>query len=591
MAIYDVVGMADQSQKAILTYNRAERFKLMNAANKRILIVGGVAGGATCAARMRRLCETCEIVVFERGPHVSFANCGLPYFVGDVIESEAKLLVASPELFKHRFNIEIHTETEVTRIDRQARLIEVRDLRTGAARKEPYDALVLATGAQPVRPPLPGIDLPGIYVLRNIPDSRKIKAAVANASRALIVGGGFIGLEMAENLVGLGLDVTLLELADQVMPPLDPEMAGYAAERLKANGVHLRLGEAVEAFEQLPGRGLSVRTSKGATLTADLVILGIGVRPESALARDAGLELGELGGIRVDPYQRTSDAAIWAVGDAVEVKNRITRQWQLVPLAGPANRQGRVAATAILHHFSCSDAETRPPLAFEGVLGTAVCEAFGLTVACTGVNEKQLKRAGMDFEKVYLHPGHHASYFPGAKPIHIKLLFSKADGRILGAQAVGELDVARAIDVIATAMMQEASVFDLEDLELCYAPQFGAAKDPVNMAGMVAANHLRGDLQLANWDELASTAALLVDVRSEAEYIKDHIPNSQNIPLESLRDRLHELPRAREIWLICGVGQRAYYAYRLLQQSGLQVKVLSGGMQTRQAWRKASEDE
>jgi NADPH-dependent 2,4-dienoyl-CoA reductase/sulfur reductase-like enzyme len=290
----------------------------MNAAKKRILIVGGVAGGATCAARARRLCETCEIVVFERGPHVSFANCGLPYFVGDVIESEAKLLVASPELFQHRFNIEVHTETEVTRIDRQARMIEVRDLKTGATREESYDALVLATGAQPIRPPLPGIDLPGIYGLRNIPDSRKIKAAVEHASRALIVGGGFIGLEMAENLVGLGLDVTLLELADQVMPPLDPEMAGYAAERLTANGVKLILGEAVEAFEPLPEGGLSVRTSKGATLSTDLVILGIGVRPDAALARDAGLELGELGGIRVDPYQRTSDDAIWAVGDVVE---------------------------------------------------------------------------------------------------------------------------------------------------------------------------------------------------------------------------------------------------------------------------------
>jgi len=563
----------------------------MNAASKRILIVGGVAGGATCAARARRLCETCEIVVFERGPHVSFANCGLPYFVGDVIESEAKLLVASPELFKQRFNIEIHTETEVTRIDRQARLIEVRDLRTGSTRNEPYDALVLATGAQPVRPPLPGIDLPGVYVLRNIPDSRKIKAAAAHASRALIVGGGFIGLEMAENLVGLGLEVTLLELAGQVMPPLDPEMAGYAAERLKANGVRLRLGESVVAFEQQPERGLNVRTSKGETLTADLVILGIGVRPEASLARDAGLELGDLGGIRVDSYQRTSDDAIWAVGDVVEVKNRITGQWQLVPLAGPANRQGRVAATAILHQFACRGTSTPPPLAFEGVLGTAVCEVFGLTVACTGVNEKQLKQAGMDFEKVYLHPGHHASYFPGAKPIHIKLVFSKADGRIFGAQAVGEVDVARAIDVIATAMMREATVFDLEELELCYAPQFGAAKDPVNMAGMIAANYLRGDLHLADWDELGTAAALLVDVRSEAEYAGGHIPNSRNIPLESLRDRLRELPQEREVWLVCGVGQRAYYAYRLLQQNGLRVKVLSGGMQTHQARMRASDGE
>jgi NADPH-dependent 2,4-dienoyl-CoA reductase/sulfur reductase-like enzyme/rhodanese-related sulfurtransferase len=555
----------------------------MNTPKKRILIVGGVAGGATCAARARRLCETCDILVFERGPHVSFANCGLPYFVGNVIESEAKLLVTRPETFRNRFNIDVHTKTEVIRIDRQARTIEVRDLKTGAMRQEPYDALVLATGAKPVRPPLPGIDLPGIHVLRNIPDSREIKAATARASRALIVGGGFIGLEMAENLVGLGLEVTLLELADQVLPPLDPEMAVYAAERLKSRGVGLRLGEGVAAFEKHPERGLNVLTSKGETIAADLVILGIGVRPESALAAEAGLELGALGGIRVDQYMRTSDPAIWAVGDVVEVKNLVTGEWQLVPLAGPANRQGRVAATAILHHFSCGDDDTPPPLKFDGVLGTAVCEVFGLTIACTGANEKLLRRAGINYQMIYLHPGHHASYFPGARPIHMKLLFSEVDGRILGAQAVGELDVARRIDVIATAMMQGASVFDLEELELCYAPQFGAAKDPVNLAGMIAANHLRGDLPLADWDQLATTPALLVDVRSETEFAGSHIPNSVNLPLETLRDRLHELPRDLEIWLICGVGQRAYYAFRLLMQNGLRVKVLSGGMQTYQA--------
>jgi len=555
----------------------------MNPNKKRILIVGGVAGGATCAARARRLCETCDIVVFERGQHVSFANCGLPYFVGDVIESEAKLLVASPDLFEHRFNIEVHTETEVTRINRQARTIEVRDLKTDTYREEAYDALVLATGAQPIRPPLPGIDLPDVYVLRNIPDSRKIKAATAQATRALIVGGGFIGLEMAENLVALGLDVTLLELADQVLPPLDAEMASYASERLRANGVELRLGESAVSFERHPERGLILHTSKGVTLNTDLVILGIGVRPESTLAREAGLELGELGGIRVDSYMRTNDPAIWAVGDVVEVKNRVTGQWQLVPLAGPANRQGRVAATAIIHDFSCGEKEALPPLVFDGVLGTAVCEVFGLTVASTGASEKLLKRLGKDFEKVYLHPGHHAGYFPGAKPIHIKLLFSKTDNKILGAQAVGEKDVTRPIDVIATALMQGATIFDLENLELCYAPQFGAAKDPVNVAGMLAGNHQRGDFPLANWDELETTPALLVDVRGPDEYTRGHIPVAQNLPLESLRDRIHELPTDRDIWLICGVGQRAYYAYRLLTQNGLRVKVLSGGMKTYQA--------
>ena len=462
-------------------------------------------------------------------------------------------------------------------------MIEVRDLKTGTARQEHFDALVLATGAQPNRPPLPGIDLPGIYLLRTIPDSHKIKAAAAKARHALILGGGFIGLEMAENLAGLGIEVTLLELADQLLPPLDPEMAGYATERLQAHGVHVRLGEAVESFEQLPEKGLRVRTSKGLTLDTDLVIVGIGVRPESTLARDAGLELGALGGIRVDEYMQTSDPKIWAVGDVVEVKNRITGDWQLVPLAGPANRQGRVAATAIIHGFTCSDRAAKPPLAFGGVLGTAVCEVFGLTVATTGASEKMLQRAGMAYEKIYLHPGDHASYFPGAKPIHMKLLFSDTDGRLLGAQAVGEAGVARRIDIIATAMMDGSTVYDLEDLELCYAPQFGAAKDPVNVAGMVAGNHLRGDLPLANWADLEQTAALLVDVRNETEFAGGHIANAQNHPLETLRDRLDELPRDREIWLICGVGQRAYYAFRLLQQNGLQVKVLSGGMQTYQA--------
>lgn len=552
---------------------------------KRLLIVGGVAGGASCATRARRLCETCEIVLFDRGSHVSFANCGLPYFVGDVIQSESKLLVATPALFKNRFNIEVRTETEVTRIDRVGRLIETRDLKSGEVRLEPYDALVLATGARPIRPPLPGIDLPGIHVLRTIPDSRKLKDAVAQAKRAVLVGGGFIGLEMAENLIRRGLEVTLLELADQVLPPLDPEMAFYAAERLRKQGVMLRLGEGVEGFSESPAGGLTVRTSKGETIDTDLVILGIGVRPESSLAKACGLELGALGGVRVDESMRTSDPHIWAVGDVVEVRNLVTREWQLVPLAGPANRQGRVAATRIIQGFN-GDADA-PTMVFDGVLGTAICEVFGLAVATTGASEKMLRRCGIrDFQAVYLHPGHHVSYFPGAKPIHIKLLFSTPDGRILGAQAVGEAEVARRIDVIAAVMAKSGTVYDLEDSELCYAPQFGAAKDPVNMAGMVAANHLRGDLALADWDELEHTAALLVDVRSEEEFAGHHILNSQNLPLETLRDRLNELPRDREIWLICGVGQRAYYALRLLTQNGLQAKVLSGGMQTYHAMRR-----
>ncbi|NJD07623.1 MAG: CoA-disulfide reductase [Methylococcaceae bacterium] len=550
--------------------------------SKRILVVGGVAGGASCATRARRLCEACEIVLFDRGPHVSFANCGLPYRVGDVIESDAKLLVATPELFRERFNIDVCTETEVLRIDRPGRRIEVKDLRTGELRWEPYDALVLATGANPITPRLPGVDLPGIQVLRTIPDTRRLRDAVARTRHAVLVGAGLIGLELAENLVRRGLQVTLIEAADQVLPPLDPEMACYVRDTLLKHGVDLRLGETVDRFAATGDGGLSVQCASGAEVETGLVILGIGVRPETTLARGCGLELGALGGIRVDEHMRTGDPHIWAVGDVVEVRNRISGDWQLLPLAGPANRQGRVAGTDIINRLAGRDRHAPPPsLTFNGSLGTAVCEVFGLTAAVTGLSEKALRRQGtVDFERVYLHPGHHASYFPGAKPIHIKLLFEKPDGRILGAQAVGEADVARRIDVIATAMAMGATVYDLEELELCYAPQFGAAKDPVNVAGMIAANHLRGDLPLAAWSDLATTDALLLDVRSEAEYHLDHLEGALNIPLEQLRARLGELPGNRDIRLICGVGQRAYYATRILAQHGFRVQVLSGGLQT-----------
>lgn len=546
---------------------------------RRIVIVGGVAAGASCATRARRLCESCEIVLIDRGHHVSFANCGLPYFVGDVIPLESSLLVATPALFKDRFNIEVRTETEVSRIDRAEKQIEIRNLKTGETHLEPYDALVLATGARPVRPPLPGIDLPGIHVLRTIHDSRKLKAAVSDARRVLLVGGGFIGLEMAENLVLRGLEVTLLELDQQILPPMDPELASYAAERLREHGVKLRLGEGLAGFAQGEDGGLIVQTSTGNSIETDLAILGMGVRPETTLAKACGLELGELGGIRVDEFMRSNDPAIWAAGDVVEVKNRVTGEWQLVPLAGPANRQGRVAATNIIRGFQ-GNGKT-PPMAFKGIIGTAVCEVFGLTVATTGASEKLLRQKGVvDYQKIYLHPGHHASYFPGAKPIHLKLLFSTRDGRILGAQGVGEAEVARRIDVIATAMMSDGTVYDLEDLELCYAPQFGAAKDPANLAGMLAANHMRGDLPLADWDGLSQTDALLLDVRSHNEYGQGHIPGAVNIPLEELRGNLGQLPEDREIWLVCGVGQRAYYAIRILMQNGFLVKILSGGMQT-----------
>ena len=540
---------------------------------KRIVIVGGVAGGASCAARCRRLDETAEILMLDRGPYVSFANCGLPYYVGDVIKDEAKLLVANPALFRDRFNIEVRTEHEVIAIDREAREIEVKDLATDQTYREAYDALVLSPGAAAVRPPLPGIDLPGIFVVRTVPDSRHIRAWIneKGAKSAVVVGGGFIGLEMAENLVRRGLSVTVVEMLDQVMPPLDPEMAKPVQQHLEQHGVKVALGDGVAGFiESWDGR-ISVNTKSGAQHTGDIVILAIGVRPETALAKAAGLELGARGGIRVDERMQTNDPNIWAAGDAVEVRDTVTGEWTLIPLAGPANRQGRIAADGICGRDSN----------FRGVQGTAICGIFDLAVASTGASEKSLLRAGItDYEKVYLHPANHVGYYPGAKPINLKLLFRKSDGKILGAQAVGEAGVDRRIDVIATAIQFGGTVFDLEESELCYAPQFGAAKDPVNFAGMIAANSLRGDQPLAAWKQLLPDSALLVDVRDPDEFDEGHIPGAVNLPLNELRARLGELPRDRELWLYCRVGQRGYYAARILMQHGFKVKNLSGGYLT-----------
>jgi NADPH-dependent 2,4-dienoyl-CoA reductase/sulfur reductase-like enzyme/rhodanese-related sulfurtransferase len=540
--------------------------------SKKILIVGGVAGGASCAARLRRMDENAEIVVLERGPFVSFANCGLPYYVGDVIRDESKLLLASPELFRTRFNIEVRTEHEAVAIDRKARTVLVRDLKSGNETTEPYDALVLSPGASPVCPALPGMDLPGVFTLRNVPDSREIRNWIGsrNASRAVVVGGGFIGLEMAENLTQRGLAVTIVEKAEQVMPPLDREMASYVQQRLESKKVGLKLSEGLAAIER-QGDSLLVRTDCGSELPADLVIVSIGVRPETALARQAGLELGGRGGIRVNEQMRTSDEYIWAVGDAVEVRNRVTGQSELIPLAGPANRQGRIAADVIAGKQA----------AFHGVLGTAVCGFFDMTVALTGATEKSLERAGInDYKTVYLHPGNHVGYYPGAQAIHLKLIFSASDGKILGAQAVGEQGVERRIDVIATAIQMNGTVFDLEEAELCYAPQFGAAKDAVNMAGMIASNVMRGDMGVAPWNELKNTGAFILDVREPQEFKGGTVTGATNIPLGQLRSRLQELPRDKEIWVSCGVGQRAYYACRILAQNGFNAKNLSGGYST-----------
>ena len=540
---------------------------------KRIVVVGGVAGGATCAARLRRLDEEAEILVLDRGPYVSFANCGLPYYVGDVIRDEAKLLLATSALFRERFNIEVRTRTDVLAIDRAARTIAIKNLDTGKESSEPYDVLVLSPGAAPIRPSWPGIDLPGIFTLRNIPDSRAMRDWIDSAKpkTAVIVGGGFIGLEMAENLAHRGIAVSIVELAEQVMPPLDPELASYAAKHLESRGVHLVLGDAVAAFEQAADGSLRVRTKSGATLDADMVVLSIGVRPESELARAAGLEIGKRGGIRVSEQMRTSDPHIYAIGDAVEVRDYVTGEWALIPLAGPANRQGRVAADAICGRDS----------RFRGTQGTAVCGFFGLTVALTGATEKSLVRAGRkDFQAVYLHPGHHVGYYPGAHPIHLKLLFRISDGLVLGAQAVGEKGVERRIDVIAQAIQMRATVFDLEEAELCYAPQYGGAKDPVNFAGMIAANAVRGDVQIAPWADLDSTSACILDVREPHEFGAGAIEGSINIPLGQLRNRIGELPASKEIWVTCAVGQRGYYACRILAQHGLRARNLSGGYTT-----------
>lgn len=551
--------------------------------SKKVVIVGGVAGGATCATRLRRLDESAQIVVLDRGPYVSFANCGLPYYVGNVIHKESNLLLATPELFRDRFHIDVRTKNEVVAINRDARTVTVVNLDTGREYQEPYDALVLSPGAAPICPPWPGVNLPGIFTLRSVPDSRAIRNWIEtrNPRKAVVVGGGFIGLEMAENLAHRGMQVTVVELANQVLPPLDPEMAQYARERLESHGVNLILGDGVAGFKESGSGGLVVLTQQGSEFDADLAVLSIGVRPETGLAKQAGLDIGQRGGIRVDDQMCTSDPHIWAVGDAVEIRNSLTDAWELIPLAGPANRQGRIAADVICGRNA----------RFEGSQGTAVCGFFGLTMALTGATEKSLQRAGItDFQSVYLHPNQHVGYYPGAKPIHMKLLFRASDGRVLGAQAAGDSDVARRIDVIATAIHMKATVNDLEELELCYAPQFGGAKDPVNFAGMIASNVMRGDLELASWTEIDSQKPFVLDVREPEEFRAGTVPGALNIPLDQLRSRLNELPQDREILVTCKVGQRAYYACRILAQHGFRARNLSGGYSTYEVFHSAQEE-
>ena len=552
----------------------------------KVIIVGGVAGGASCAARLRRLDEQAEIVMVERGPYVSFANCGLPYHVGGVIERESDLLVANERVFREHFAVDCRTGCEAIGISAEDKTVQLQDVASGEVTTESYDKLVLSPGAPSIRPPLPGIDLPGIFPVRTVPDAREIREWIERgtsflsgmerysgfqtarpATHAVIVGGGFIGLEMAENLMQRGFDVTVVELADQVLTPLDPEYGRVVADFLELHGVHLVLGDGVAAFEQSENDTLTVATQSGNRYPADLVILALGVRPDTTLATMAGIEIGDRGGIRVDEQMRTSDPDIFAVGDAVEVKDFVTGQWSLIALAGPANRQARIAAEVIAGRDS----------RFRGTQGTSVVGLFGAAVAWTGANEKTLERLGdSDFEKIYLYPNSHAGYYPGAKPIAMKVIFRKSDGRVLGAQAVGEDGVDKRISELALAIQLGATVYDLEEAELCYAPPFGSAKDPINFAGMVAAGVLRGDMPLSHWN--TAHDGFLLDVREKVELAVEQVPGAMNIPLGELRSRLGDLPLDNTIHVVCRSGQRAYYATRILAQEGFDARVVSGGM-------------
>ena len=554
----------------------------------KVIIVGGVAGGASCAARLRRLDETAEILMVERGPYVSYANCGLPYHVGGSIEQEASLLVATEEMFRAVFNVDCRTNCEVVGISAKAKTVELKNTATGAVTTEKYDKLVLSPGAAPIRPPLPGIDLPGVFSVRTVPDARHIREwldrdreqdvgyafkgvdSIARPKRAVVVGGGFIGLEMVENLKERGLEVTLVEKLNQVMPPLDPEMACLVERYLAKHGVRVDLNDGVAGFRRLTDGSLEVLTESGKAYPADIVVLAIGVRPETALAKAAGLELGQRGGIRVDEHMRTSDPDIFAVGDAVEVKDFVTGEWTLIPLAGPANRQGRIVADVIAGRKS----------RFRGTQGTSICKLFDAAIASTGASEKVLKRVGdTDFEKIYLYPNSHAGYYPGAKVLVVKALFRKSNGKLLGAQVLGEDGVPKRIDSFAMAIQMGCTVYDLEESELSYAPPFGSAKDPVNFAGMVAADVLRGDMPLTHWDAVDGT--FLLDVRNPAETAAESLPGAVNIPLPQLRARLDELPRDREIDVICRSAVRAYFATRILLQNGFKARNISGGMLSR----------
>lgn len=547
---------------------------------KRIVVIGGVAGGASAAARLRRLDETAQITVLEQGPHISFANCALPYYIGDIISDEEDLLLQSPLGMQRRYGIDVKVLHRAEAIDRENKTVRVRNLQNGEVLTLPYDYLVLSPGAEPVRPPLPGMDLPHVYTLRSLQDATRIRAIVDSLrpEAALVVGGGFIGVEMADNLLERGIRVHLAELTEQLLPPLDPEMAAIMAGSARKLGAALHLGKGLSSLEESE-KGLKATLSDGTVLAVQLVMMAIGVRPDVSLARQAGLAVGTRGGIAVNESLQTSDPSIYAVGDAIEVADFISGQNALIPLAGPANRQGRMAADNIAGRGA----------KFARVQGASIVKAFGLTAASVGANEKRLKAQGVAYEKVYVHPASHASYYPGASTLSIKLLFSVPDGKILGAQAVGRDGVDKRIDVIATAQRLGATVEDLSQLELCYAPPFSSAKDPVNVAGFAALAVLGGDVRLTHWDQVAKEVehgALLVDVRTPREVAAGRIGDGLHIPVDQLRARLDELPRERPLILYCTSGLRSYVAARALSQLGYTVSNISGGYLT---WRWATQ--
>ncbi|EMY6463133.1 FAD-dependent oxidoreductase [Vibrio sp. 1557] len=559
----------------------------------KIVIIGGVAGGASAAARARRLSEDAEIIMFERGPFVSFANCGLPYHIGGDIQERSKLLLQTPESFLARFNVDVRVMNEVVSINRQDKTVTVNNLLDGSEYQESYDFLLLSPGAGPVVPPIPGIDNPLTHSLRNIPDmDRIIKTIETNkVEHATVVGGGFIGLEMMEAFHQLGIKTTLVEMADQVMTPVDREMAGFAHAEIREKGIDLKLGVALESVKFVPNEHvasfdsgesekhqhlegeLELTLNNGERLTTDVLIMAIGVRPETKLAKEAGLEIGALGGIYTNEYMQTSDPSIYAVGDAVEEKDFVTGEQTLVPLAGPANRQGRIAADNMLGRQ-----ET-----YQGTQGTAICKIFDLAVASTGKNEKQLKRENIAYEKVYVHTASHASYYPGAETVSFKMLFDPVTGKILGAQAVGKDGVDKRIDVMAVAQRAGMTVEQLQHLELTYAPPYGSAKDVINQAAFVANNIIKGDATAIHYDEMDSLTEdqLLLDVRNPGELESvGYLEGAINIPVDQLRRRMHELPKEKEIVIYCQVGLRGNVAYRQLVNNGYKARNLIGGYRT-----------